>query len=118
MQVASTPCSSFRGHYDRARAQFQFSLESVSLLSGTAAADPSSTFNAASTTATTTALGIRLVETGETIPVGAVTAVPEPGSLVTMAVGLGLLAAARARRRDGATDGSKLGETSSRPQSE
>ncbi len=103
------------GANNRARAQFQFSLESVSLLAEAVAAGPSASFNAVNATAATTALGIRLVETGEVIPVGAVTAVPEPSSLLMMAAGLGLLAAAQARRCGIATHGSGLGETSSEP---
>jgi hypothetical protein len=106
------------GANNRARAQFQFSLESVSLLAGAVAASPSSTFNAVNATAATAALGIRLVETGEITPVGAVTAVPEPSSLVMMTAGLGLLAAVRARRRGIATEGSGLGAPSSAPYSE
>jgi hypothetical protein len=92
---------------NRARAQFQFNLASVSLLDGTAAAGSLASFNAASATAATMALGIRLVETGEIIAVGAVTAVPEPGSLVMMTAGLVLLTATRARRRVNETGGSE-----------
>ncbi len=89
------------GSSNRARTQHELTLDSVSLLDGAAAATPATRFNAASAMAATEALGLRLVETGEIIPIGTVTAVPEPGSWLMMAAGIGALAATRARRRDG-----------------